>query len=302
MFSMSFVARDGQKKVRKAVVPAAGLGTRLLPATKSIPKELLPIVGAPTIHYIAEEAIASGIEELIIVANGSKQAILDYFASSPKLEQALASKGKSHLLKSVQNITDRIRVTTVNQDEPKGLGHAILMAKDAVGDEPFAVLFPDEILRGSVPVTKQMLDVFASHGPVIPLRPIPEKEFHRYGMVRSSEALGDGVHRVFDIIEKPSSTSGITNLGIIGGRYVLPPEIFAILESTPAGVGGEIQLTDAIQTLAKQIPLFGFEFKGERYDTGDALGLLEANIGFGLQHDEIGEHVHELLKRFLKSD
>jgi UTP--glucose-1-phosphate uridylyltransferase len=291
---------DSKKKVRKAVVPAAGLGTRLLPATKSVPKELLPIIDAPAIHYIAEEAIASGIEELILVTNGSKQAILDYFTEQPKLEKMLAERGKEELIASARRVRESIRVVTVNQAEPKGLGHAILMAEALVGDEPFAILNPDELVDASLPCTKQLAQIYETHGPVVGLQAVPPERVSLYGIADIKETLSRGLHRMAGYIEKPSVEKAPSNLSAMG-RYILPPEIFGILKNTPPAPNGEIQLSDAIHTLTSRMPVYGFEFEGTRYDTGDVFGLIEANIAFALKHPKTKEKMRGLLKKLSTS-
>lgn len=284
------------KKVRKAVVPAAGLGTRLLPATKSIPKELLPIIDAPTIHYIAEEAIASGIEELIIVTNGSKQAILDYFNESPKLEKKLKAAGKEHLLASNRRISDMLKITTVNQEEPKGQGHAVLMAREAVGDEPFAVISPDDIIDAKVPVTKQLIDIFMEYGPVAGAKRVPKEKLSLYGVAHVVESISERLHRIDDFVEKPTPETAPSNLANLG-RYILTPDIFPILERTQPVKNNEVYLPDAFRVYAATKPFYVYEYEGNYYDTGDKLGLLEANIAYALKHPEIGEKARELLKR-----
>jgi len=287
-----------QTKIRKGVIPAAGLGTRFLPATKTVPKELLPIVDKPTIHYIVEEAVASGIEELILVTARGKGAIEDYFDVAPELEHALKDQGKEELWRMMKEISEMVRVTAIRQKEPKGLGHAVLCARQAVGEEPFAVLLGDDMVDADPPCLAQMAEVFRQKkGGVIALLRVPETETHLYGIIRGEQVDGR-IYRIEELVEKPAPDQAPSNLAVIG-RYVLPPEIFPILEKTPTGKGGEIQLTDALQELARQVPVYGYEFVGDRYDAGDKIGYIQANIAFALKRPQMAERLKEFIEKIL---
>ena len=281
--------------VRKAVIPAAGVGTRFLPATKAIPKEMLPIVDVPTIQYIVEEAIASGIEHVILVTGRGKESILDHFDRAPELEAFLEKNGKEELLAMVRAIADKAEVIAVRQQEPRGLGHAVLAARPAVGEEPFAVLLGDDIFDSSPPCTRQLIDVYEAHGKaVIALLTVPDSETSRYGVIRGT-ALSAGLHRVEGMVEKPAPGSAPSNLAIMG-RYVLPPEVFSIIERTPPGKGGEIQLTDALESLRATRGVLGCEFRGTRYDAGDKLGYLQANLAYALKRPELAAKLRAYLR------
>jgi len=282
---------------RKAVIPAAGLGTRFLPATKAVPKELLPIVDIPTIQYVVQEIVDSGLSEVVLVTGRGKGAIEDHFDFSPELERFLEEKGKADLLAIVRRIATMVQVVSVRQKQPLGLGHAVLAARPFVGNEPFAVLLGDDVFDAAVPCTRQLLDVYASHGPVIALNAVPPDKTHLYGVVAGTR-VGERLHRVESLVEKPARGTAPTNLSVMG-RYVLPPEIFDILETTPPGRGGEIQLTDALQTLARRMPLFGLEYEGRRYDAGDKVGFVEATVAFALKRPELARELRPLLARLL---
>jgi UTP--glucose-1-phosphate uridylyltransferase len=294
-------------KVKKAVVPAAGFGTRFLPATKVVPKELLPIVDKPTIQYIMEEVVAAGIEEVILITGREKGSIEDHFDTSVELEQHLRKKGREDLLKIVQDIAEMVTLVSVRQKEPLGLGHAVLCARKAVGDEPFAVLLGDDLIDASVPCIKQMMaasEKMEKHGnpklpchAVIAIESVPETETHLYGIIKGNK-VQDRIYAIEEMVEKPERGKAPSNLAIIG-RYILPPQIFAILESTPPDRRGEIQLTDGLKQLGRSVPIYGYEFFGDRYDAGDKLGYLEANIAFGLKHPELGLKLKESLKKLL---
>jgi len=287
-----------QTKIRKGVIPAAGLGTRFLPATKTVPKELLPIVDKPTIHYIVEEAVASGIEELILVTARGKGAIEDYFDVAPELEQALKDQGKEELWRMMKEISEMVRVVAIRQKEPKGLGHAVLCARQAVGEEPFAVLLGDDMVDADPPCLAQMTEVFLQKkGGVIALLRVPETETHLYGIIRG-EGVDERIYHIEELVEKPAPDQAPSDLAVIG-RYVLPPEIFPILEKTPPGKGGEIQLTDALQELARRTPLYGYEFVGDRYDAGDKGGYIQANIAFALKRPEMAEKLRGFIANIL---
>lgn len=283
-------------KIRKAVIPAAGFGTRFLPATKVVPKELLPIVDKPTIQYIMEEVAAAGIEEVILITGREKGSIEDHFDCSTELENHLRKKDRMDLLKMVQEIAEMVTLVSVRQKEPLGLGHAVLCAKRVVGQEPFAVLLGDDLIHARVPCIKQMIDVYEKmEGAVIAVQRVPRTETHLYGIIKGKK-VGDRIYRVEEMVEKPPRGTAPSNLAIIG-RYVLPPEIFPILENVGSDHRGEIQLTEGLRQLGEQSGVFGYEFIGDRYDAGDKLGYLEANIAFGLKHPDLGPK----LKRYLKN-
>jgi UTP--glucose-1-phosphate uridylyltransferase len=287
-----------QTKIRKGVIPAAGLGTRFLPATKAVPKELLPIVDKPTIQYIVEEAVASGIEEIILITARGKGSIEDHFDVSVELEETLKKQKKDDLLRLVRELSEMVRVVAIRQKEPKGLGHAVLCAREAVGEEPFAVLLGDDIVDSDPPCIAQMMKVSRQKsGGVIALLKVPETETHLYGIIRG-EHVGERIYQITEMVEKPKPDQAPSNLAVIG-RYILPPEIFPILEKTSPGKGGEIQLTDALQELARRTPLYGYEFMGDRYDAGDKVGYLEANIAFALKRPEMAEKLRGFITNIL---
>ncbi len=282
-------------KVKKAVIPAAGFGTRFLPATKVVPKELLPIVDKPTIQYIMEEVVAAGIEEVILITGRDKGSIEDHFDTSTELENHLRKKGRKDLLRMVQAISDMVTLVSVRQKEPLGLGHAILCAKKMVGEEPFAVLLGDDLIDAQTPCIRQMMDVYQKmEGAVIAIQKVPKTETHLYGIIKGGK-VKDRIYRVEEMVEKPRQGTAPSNLAIIG-RYILPHQIFGILEKVSPDGRGEIQLTDGLRELSHRFPVFGYEFIGDRYDAGDKLGYLQANIAFGLKHPELGPK----LKRYLK--
>jgi UTP--glucose-1-phosphate uridylyltransferase len=281
--------------VKKAVIPAAGFGTRFLPATKAIPKELLPIVDKPTIQYIMEEVVSAGLEEVILITGREKGSIEDHFDTSSELENHLRKKGRKDLLKIVRDISEMVTLVSVRQKEPLGLGHAILCAKKIVGEEPFAVLLGDDLIDAEIPCIRQMIDIYQKmDGALIALQKVPKEETHQYGIIKGRR-VGDRIYRVEEMVEKPQRGKAPSNLAIIG-RYILPPQIFGILEKVSPDKKGEIQLTDGLKELNKKVPVFGYEFFGDRYDAGDKFGYLQANIFYGLKHPEIGPK----LKRFLK--
>jgi len=290
-----------KRKVRKAVFPAAGLGTRFLPATKAQPKEMLPLVDKPIIQYAVEEALASGIETIIIVTGRGKSAIEDHFDVSYELEKILEERGRHDLLAIVRQVSDLIHVSYVRQKEALGLGHAILMAREMVGEEPFAVLLGDDIIDSPVPCLRQMLDVY-EHSPasVVAIQEVPREKISQYGVIAGSpvqyNGRSDQLFRVSDLVEKPSPDAAPSNLAIIG-RYILEPEIFACLESTQPGVGGEIQLTDGLRALLRQRPVYAWRFDGKRYDAGDKLGFLTATVEFALRSPDFGEAFRQYLRR-----
>ncbi|WP_416147703.1 UTP--glucose-1-phosphate uridylyltransferase GalU [Salipaludibacillus sp. HK11] len=276
-------------KVRKAIIPAAGLGTRFLPATKAQPKEMLPIVDKPTIQYIVEEAIASGIEDIIIISGRGKRAIEDHFDKSYELEETLLKKEKMALLEEIQTISNLANIHYIRQKEPKGLGHAIGCAKHFIGDEPFAVLLGDDIVQTEgTPCLKQLIDVFERYNSsVVGVQPVPDEDVSKYGIVspKSSE-IEPGVIHVDDLFEKPKLEDAPSNHAIMG-RYVLRPEIFDILDQLEPGAGNEIQLTDAIKKLNENQVVLAYEFTGKRYDVGDKLGFVKATVDFALQREDL---------------
>ena len=282
------------KKVRKAVIPAAGFGTRFLPATKAMAKEMLPIVDKPTIQFIVEEAIASGIEDILIVTGKSKRPIEDHFDSNIELEANLREKGKNELLELVQE-TIGLRIHFVRQSYPLGLGHAVLQAKAFVGDEPFVVMLGDDLMEDEVPLTKQLMDAYErTHASNIAVMEVPHKETSKYGIIDPDQELEPGLFNVRRFVEKPKPEDAPSNLSIIG-RYLLTPEIFEILENQNPGAGGEIQLTDAIDTLNQTQRVFAKRFDGKRFDVGDKFGFLTTSISYGLTHPEIKDKLKNYL-------
>ena len=281
-------------KVRKAVIPAAGLGTRMLPATKSVPKEMLPILDKPAIQYIVEEAVESGIEDILIISNRGKHAIEDYFDYTPELEDSLKSANKTSFYESVRYPTHLANIFFVRQKETKGLGHAVWCAKSFVGEEPFAVLLGDDIMVGQKPVTKQLIDATEKyHASAVGAQKVRDEDVSKYCSLKIEE-LDNRIYRVHDVIEKPPPEKKFSNYAILG-RYVLTSEIFSILENTPPGFGGEIQLTDGLQTLCKVSTMVAVDFEAKRYDTGNLPGFIEATIDFALKHPEVGPWVKQFL-------
>lgn len=274
-------------KITKAIIPAAGLGTRFLPATKACPKEMLPIVDKPTIQYIIEEALASGIKDILIISGRTKRAIEDHFDCSPELEHNLAEHGKDELLQMVRDIAD-INIHYVRQKEPKGLGHAVLCAKSFVGNEPFAVLLGDDVVyNDEYPCLKQLIDVYdATGGSVLGCQTVPKEKVSSYGIVASSATDNERITKVNDMVEKPAVEVAPSQLAVLG-RYVITPRIFEILEQTAPGKGGEIQLTDALKVLAKEEAMYAYDFIGRRYDVGDKQGYLEATVEYALRRDDL---------------
>jgi len=277
-------------RVRKAVLPAAGFGTRFLPASKAIPKEMMPLVDRPIIQYAVEEAVSAGIEQIIIVISSGRSAIEDHFDSDPVLERWLEDRGDIDLLRAVRRISEIGTIAFVHQKEQLGLGHAVLMAKELVGDEPFAVLLSDDVIvnPGGKPVTGQLIEIYQAHrGSVIALQRVPRSEVSRYGVVDPRHEEGPLVE-IGDLVEKPAVEDAPSDLAVLG-RYVLSPKIFDILESTQRGAGGEIQLTDAIRDLSHEQPVFGYQFSGVRHDAGTRIGWLQANIAMSLESDDADE-------------
>ncbi len=287
------------KKVRKAIIPAAGLGTRFLPATKAMPKEVLPIVDKPTIQYIVEEAIASGIEDIIIVTGKGKRAIEDHFDHNFELEDNLLKKGKFDLLEKTKQPAE-VDIHYIRQKEPLGLGHAVWCARKFIGDEPFAVLLGDDIVQSETPCLKQLIDEYESTGgSIIGVQQVPDHETHRYGIVDPKEQHGNN-YSVNKFVEKPEPGTAPSNLAIMG-RYVLSPTIFKYLEQKEVGAGGEIQLTDAIQSLNESQSVFAYDFVGKRYDVGEKLGFIKTTIEFALQNEEIGEEVQKIINQLAQN-
>ncbi len=287
-------------KIRKAVFPAAGLGTRFLPATKSQPKEMLPLVDKPVIQYVVEEAIASGIETIIIVTGRGKNAIEDHFDVSYELEKILESRGKTDLLEQVRAISKMVSISYVRQKEALGLGHAILVAKPLVGDEPFVVLLGDDIISAAVPCTQQMVEVFEKyHTSVLATQVVNGPDISLYGVIKGSPIPDErGENRVYcveDLVEKPPYSEAPSNLAIIG-RYILTPEIFDVLEDTPPDGSGEIQLTNGLKRLLERQPIHACRFEGKRYDAGDKLGFLKATVEFALRREDLGVEFRSYLK------
>ena len=286
-------------KVRKAVFPAAGLGTRFLPATKAQPKEMLPLVDKPIIQYGVEEALAAGCDQIIIITGRGKTAIEDHFDHSYELEKLLEEKKKTDLLKIVRQISDMIHVAYVRQKEALGLGHAVLMARELVGNEPFAVLLADDVVDGEVPCLKQMIDVFdETQCSVIATQIIEGKAISAYGVLDVKPAdgrFGGRLYEIVNMVEKPKPEDAPSNLDIIG-RYVLTPAVFEILSETQAGTGGELQLTDGMRQLLKKERIYAYVFEGRRHDTGDKLGFLKATVDFALQRDDLGAEFREYLR------
>jgi UTP--glucose-1-phosphate uridylyltransferase len=281
--------------VTKALIPAAGLGTRFLPATKAIPKELLPIVDKPSIQYIVEEIVASGIKDIVLITGRGKGPIRDHFDISYELEDLLEKQGKKDVLEMVRKISQMAHIISVRQKIPRGLGHAILCGRAVLEKEPFAVLLPDDLIDQDPPCTKQMIDLFAKYrGAIIAVQRVPKENTHLYGII-DAEQVGDRVYRIKNMIEKPPPGTAPSNLAIIG-RYILPPEIFPILEKLPPGRGGEIQITDGLLELTKRSSVFGFEFPGYRYDAGDKFGYLQANIMYALKDPDLAPRLRRLLK------
>ncbi|MGI5918585.1 MAG: UTP--glucose-1-phosphate uridylyltransferase GalU [Christensenellales bacterium] len=288
-------------KIRKAVIPAAGLGTRFLPATKAQPKEMLPIVDKPTIQYIVEEAISAGIESILIISGRGKRNIEDHFDKSYELESELKRKGNTELLSMVEDISHLVDVFYVRQKEAKGLGHAISRAQAFVGNEPFAVLLGDDIVHAQMPAIGQLMQVYEACGsPVIGVQRVDNSEVHKYGIIKPAKHDGDSrLHKVAGLVEKPSLEEAPSNLAIMG-RYIITPEIFRILEKQEPGKNGEIQLTDALNTLGGMQDIYAFEFEGKRYDVGDKLGFLKATVEFALEREDLKESFSEYLKQIVR--
>ncbi len=282
-------------RVKKAVIPAAGLGTRFLPATKAQPKEMLPIVDKPTIQYIVEEAVHSGIEDIIIITGRSKRAIEDHFDKSYELEEELKKHNKEELLELTQEISNMVNLYYVRQKEPRGLGHAIGCAKTFIGNEPFAVLLGDDIVDAQTPCLKQMIDVFnGCQTSVLGVQTVRPEDVSKYGIV-AGQQVGDRLYRVENLVEKPKKEQAPSNVAILG-RYIITPEIFDCLEQTQPGAGGEIQLTDALKALAAKQEMYAYDFVGRRYDVGNKQGFLEATVEFALKREDLRDEFLAYLK------
>ncbi len=282
-------------KVRKAIIPAAGLGTRFLPATKAQPKEMLPIVDKPTIQFIVEEAIKSGIEEILIVTGRSKRAIEDHFDKSLELEQELLKKGNSELLDMVQDISNMVNIHYIRQKEPRGLGHAIYCAKAFIGNEPFAVMLGDDIVDSSEPCLAQLINVFNDYNStVIGVQPVDWENVQDYGIIDCS-SIGDRLYKVNQLVEKPENVNAPSNIAILG-RYIITPNIFEYLENAVPGKGDEIQLTDALNSLVAHQEMYAYNFTGKRYDVGNKLGFLQATVEFALKRDDLKEDFARYLR------
>ena len=286
-------------KVRKAVFPAAGLGTRFLPATKAQPKEMLPLVDTPIIQYGVEEALAAGCDQIIIITGRGKQAIEDHFDVSYELEKMLEERGKTDLLNIVRDISDMIHVAYVRQKEALGLGHAVLMARELVGNEPFAVLLADDVIDAETPCLKQMMDVFEqTQCSVLAAQMIEGAAISAYGVLKvkpADERFGGRLYEIEDMVEKPKAADAPSNIAVIG-RYILTPTVFDMLSNIKAGVGGELQLTDGLRALLKKEKVYGYVFEGKRHDTGDKLGFLKATVEFALKRPDLGEPLRQYLK------
>ena len=289
-----------REEVRKAIFPLAGHGTRFLPMTKASPKEMLPLVDKPVVQYVVEEAVASGIGEIIMITGRGKRAIEDHFDISYELEDVLLKKGKHALLEEVRKISDLAEIVYTRQKESKGLGHAVLCGRQLIGNEPFAVALGDEVIDGPEPALSQLVSVFHRvNGPVIGVQRVPRSDVPFYG-IAAGRRMGEGLIQIESLVEKPGVEEAPSDLAVIG-RYVLTADIFEILETQKPGVGGEIQLTDALRTLSGKRPIYAYEIKGNRYDTGDKLGFLKATVQFGLKSPELGDLFRKYLERILSS-
>ncbi|WP_430509930.1 UTP--glucose-1-phosphate uridylyltransferase GalU [Gottfriedia solisilvae] len=287
--------------VKKAIIPAAGLGTRFLPATKAMPKEMLPIVDKPTIQYIVEEAIESGVEDIIIVTGKGKRAIEDHFDHSFELEQNLLDKGKFELLSEVQKSSKLVDIHYIRQKEPKGLGHAIWCARKFIGDEPFAVLLGDDIVKAETPCLKQMIDQYNLYNAsILGVQKVDETEVSRYGIVDGSK-IDKRLYKVHNLVEKPKQLEAPSNLAILG-RYILSPRIFDILSNQKPGAGGEIQLTDAIAELNKYETVYAYDFEGTRYDVGEKLGFIQTTLEFALKREDLRNSVLNYLEALMEKE
>ncbi len=284
-----------KQQITKAVIPAAGLGTRFLPVTKASPKEMLPLVDKPLIQYVVEEAVASGIRQIIIITGRGKRAIEDHFDISFELEEILKQTGKKRLLPELRNISEMADFCYIRQSQPQGLGHALLCAKHVIGDEPFAVMLGDDIIDHPKPALKQMVEIYENHhAPIIGIQQVEKSEVHQYGILDAS-VTKEGLYKIKTLVEKPAVADAPSDLAVIG-RYILTPEIFELLEKTPPGKNNEIQLTDALKELAKIKSMYGYRIEGSRYDAGDKLGFLQATVEMGLKNPQLGNKFRNYLK------
>ncbi|RYZ39585.1 MAG: UTP--glucose-1-phosphate uridylyltransferase GalU [Myxococcaceae bacterium] len=298
---MSSPDTKAAKLIRKCVIPAAGLGTRFLPATKAVPKEMLPIVDTPTLQYIVEEAVAAGIEDVVVINGRGKSSIEDHFDIGFELETTMRARGKTAEADKLRAIANLVRIVSIRQKEPLGLGHAVLCAKSVIGDEPFGVLLGDDMIDSEDPGIGQLARVYQQHHKaVIALMEVPDNETHMYGIAAGKD-LGNGVIQIDHVVEKPKKGTAPSNLAVIG-RYVLPPSIFPILETQTTGVGGEIQLTDGLATLQKTEGLLGYKFQGQRYDAGDKVGYLKANIAYALKRPDLRGGLLEYMREVVKTE
>lgn len=289
------------KQVRKAVIPVAGLGTRFLPATKAVPKELLPIVDVPAIQLVIQECLRSGIEDVVLITGRGKGAIVDHFDHAYELEDTLGRRGKESLFQSMEELSRMVHVVSVRQKRPLGLGHAVLCARRVIGQEPFAVILPDDIFESDVPATKQLIDTYQAYGTgVVSLLDVPRDQVHMYGVI-DGEKVAEGLYRIADMVEKPDADVAPSTLAI-SGRYLLPPEIFDQLAATRPGVGGEIQLTDALRAQNREKAFMGLEVDATRYDIGDKLGYLKANVAHALKRKEMRGPLIAYLREVLESE
>ncbi|WP_248484827.1 UTP--glucose-1-phosphate uridylyltransferase GalU [Tepidibacter aestuarii] len=289
------------QNIKKAVIPAAGLGTRFLPATKAQPKEMLPIVDKPILQYIIEEAVQSGIEEILIITGRNKKSIEDHFDKSIELELELENRGKKELLEIVRNISNMINIHYIRQKEPKGLGHAIYCAKHFIGNEPFAVMLGDDIVDSKIPCLKQLISVYEKYqATILGVQDIPKKDVNKYGIIKSTH-IDDKIYKIDDLVEKPDIDKAPSNIAILG-RYIINPSIFKILENLPPGKGNEIQLTDGLKELSKIEEMYAYNFEGRRYDVGDKLGFLKATIDFALKHEKLKYEFLDYLNESVKKN
>ncbi len=287
-------------KLRKAVIPVAGLGTRFLPATKTVPKELLPIVDIPSIQYVVQEAVDAGIQEIIFVTGRGKDGIEDHFDEAPELEQVLAERGHTEIVETLRRIAEMTEVVSVRQKKPLGLGHAVLCARDLVGDEPFAVMLADDLIDSDTPCIRQLLDIFEdTKESVIALMEVLPEEVQQYGVIKGQE-IGKRLYQIQATVEKPPAKEAPSRMAIIG-RYILRPEIFAILQQQPPGRGGEIQLTDGLAQLVRERQVFGCQFLGDRYDIGDKFGFVRATVAYALKRPDLKAKVKDYLKSIVHS-
>lgn len=286
-------------RIKKAIIPAAGLGTRFLPATKAQPKEMLPIVDKPTIQYIVEEAVASGIEDIIIVTGRTKKSIEDHFDKSVELEMELEKHGKDDLLQIAKDVSDIANIYYIRQKEPKGLGHAVLTAKTFIGDEPFAVLLGDDVITSEVPCLKQMMDMYEQYGStILGVQTVEDDQVNKYGIVQGRQ-IADRMYTVENMVEKPKVGAAPSNVAVLG-RYIINPTIFPLLEKQEAGAGGEIQLTDALCKLAQVEKMYAYDFVGRRYDVGSKIGFLQATVDFALDRADLRDEFMTYLKEVVK--